>query len=1033
MSRHIKGKKSKHIESDDDGSSDEDIKVIKKSTKKGKKSKAIESDDASSSDEEVKVTKKSTKKTTKKGKKSKASESDDDSSSDEDNKKSSKKSTRKGKKSKPIESDNDSSSEEDNKKSSKKGKKSKHSESDDDSSSDEDIKVTKKSTKKITKKDRKSKPIESDDDSSSEEDNKKSSKKSAKKSTKKSTKKSENSKHDKVLPTMTFISPQQKEIIRSTENYKLINGCAGSHKTDTLIKCAVNDLTLNKRPVLFLSLTGSVTFEIKERLETYLSIKINKEGASKHFIGKYNKIPVGIANFNAWVDCTLRQLENGWEKEIDPSQWTKKMAYLLDYSTKEKITCRMKDGTKVGLLIIDEVQDLQSPQMRLLVNLAKQQDLDIYVAGDYLQTLFEVSHENGHAMDIFKHIKNVKYFDLNICMRCPKAHIDFNNILMHDMQIKYKIPVMGSHNDNVIDKPVIFTHRSTGQKDNAHIEATASQITEMIKTLLMGDPDVDPSDIAIIMAKSKDNMLFKYLKNSLDDLYNEIRSLKDKTIIMSTEADGYHKNLDWSHANDKTKMLSIHGDKGKGHKVVFFLGLTEKSIPMEFEVGKVEELLAESKLNVALTRSTKYLFIGFNSSYPSRYLTKYVNVLQKYAYVSWGNSLSCPKIYQDIIRASKSKEYLTPHWTGNYKDAVKIGSKSGIKVHNDLVKDFENSMEVIPHPELANPNWVKHAEKKKFGHNQSITNLKIKDNYNVLGIMSELLIQRLKNKEELSKKLKIDKDYIIYTKDTQFISCMRDIMVLTFEVFCKRHAHLLRSNPALNVKIVKAYENKMIVIHSNFNTTQVKQDIKQFISDTINRKLSPKAIWNTTLFHMHCNSGDYDPLIPKLIDLFDEDISILHQNIQSYYDGYIKKIKKVTFEMKLNINAAKFSQEQLKELNMESHGVGIFGRCDIYNHDKDTMIEIKTSILGECSDEWIIQTLCYVMLMNEIHKTKTTKMKIVNMLKGCVWSWKLPVLPSTEEFVETVSKKYKWHVYEKNELLREINEKRKEILNIEDI
>jgi hypothetical protein len=100
-----KGNKSKPIESDNDCSSDEKVKVIKK----GKKSKPIDSDD-SSSDEDVKVTKKD--------KKLKPIESDD-SSSDEKVKV-----IKKGKKSKPIDSD-DSSSDEDVKVT-KKGKKSKH-------------------------------------------------------------------------------------------------------------------------------------------------------------------------------------------------------------------------------------------------------------------------------------------------------------------------------------------------------------------------------------------------------------------------------------------------------------------------------------------------------------------------------------------------------------------------------------------------------------------------------------------------------------------------------------------------------------------------------------------------------------------------------------------------------------------------------------------------------------------------------------------------------------------------------------------
>jgi superfamily I DNA/RNA helicase len=104
---------------------------------------------------------------------------------------------------------------------------------------------------------------------------------------------------------MEFISEQQKDIVLSNEKYKLINGCAGSNKTDTLIKCAIHDLKTHNRPILFLTLVGSVTDEIKSRLEKALKIEIKKIGNTNHFLGYYNKTPIFISNFDAWIDMTL--------------------------------------------------------------------------------------------------------------------------------------------------------------------------------------------------------------------------------------------------------------------------------------------------------------------------------------------------------------------------------------------------------------------------------------------------------------------------------------------------------------------------------------------------------------------------------------------------------------------------------------------------------------------------------------------------------------------------------------------------------
>ena len=70
--------------------------------------------------------------------------------------------------------------------------------------------------------------------------------------------------------------------------------------------------------------------------------------------------------------------------------------------------------------------------MQIINNLSKtNDDLSIYCAGDYLQSLFNDDKTNIdiHSMNLFKRI-NPKYFDLNICMRSPKAHVDFNNYIM---------------------------------------------------------------------------------------------------------------------------------------------------------------------------------------------------------------------------------------------------------------------------------------------------------------------------------------------------------------------------------------------------------------------------------------------------------------------------------------------------------------------------------------------------------------------------------------------------------------------------
>ena len=524
-----------------------------------------------------------------------------------------------------------------------------------------------------------------------------------------------------------YISEEQKLIVESEAKYKLINGCAGSHKTDTLIKCAILDLKKNKRPILFLTLVGSVTFEIKSRLEKYLKIEINKWGYSNHYVGHYRDIPVCISNYDAWVHLMLSQTR---DLSDIADVFSLKIDMLLE-ETHGPISCILKTKAKVGLLIIDEAQDLRSKKMEIIVNMAKtNKNTDIFIAGDYLQTLFteetsSLSSLDAHAMNIFKRLENYAYFNLNKCMRCPKAHVDFNNLLMSKIQSKYGIPVMLSKSKNIIDKPLLFTHQKTS--NNIKARENAEQVTAMIKTLMKLDCTVVPGDIAIIMGKSNGNEVFSQLQDTLPKMYKSIGKNPDLVNYMSTAGDGRHITLDWSQANGKTIMLSIHGDKGKGHRVVVLLGLTEYSIPKKHHLYTPNEIISESMLNVGLTRSTEYLFVGFTSGFPSRYLHAYHESLFNHAYCSWDSSVDVPEPYYSILSELR-KSCLQPFWNGPYiNEKVITGTKSKLEVREDLSKGFAQAQDFI------NFNWNQMKTEVEFGSRQTIKCTLHEDQYCLLG------------------------------------------------------------------------------------------------------------------------------------------------------------------------------------------------------------------------------------------------------------------------------------------------------------
>ena len=82
-------------------------------------------------------------------------------------------------------------------------------------------------------------------------------------------------------------------------------------------------------------------------------------------------------------------------------------------------------------------------------------------------------------------------------------------------------------------------------------------------------------------------------------------------------------------------LLSIHGDKGKGHKAVFFMGCTEGMIPNKTRLFTNKELIDVSLFNVALTRSTRWLFVSMTREMPSRYVRDMADDLHNLAVLSW--------------------------------------------------------------------------------------------------------------------------------------------------------------------------------------------------------------------------------------------------------------------------------------------------------------------------------------------------------------------------------------------------------------
>ena len=842
---------------------------------------------------------------------------------------------------------------------------------------------------------------------------------------------------------MDFISESQRDIVLSHSKYKLINGCAGSHKTDTLIKACINNINKNDVPILFLTLVSSVTIEIKERLEKYLNIKIKKQGTSNHYLGQYNDSDICISNYDAWVHQMLEDVDSSVDKI---GEWySEKIKILLDVSKNKKLDCYMKNRVRPKLIIIDEAQDLSYEKMSILTNIGlNNEDIEIYIAGDYLQTIFKQDlsgNDTYHAMNVFKKLEP-EYFDLNVCMRCPKGHIDFNNFLLDDVQKKYNIPKMKFNNEDIYNKPLLFTHLKAS--DNTTGRANAEIITNMIDNLMSLDNDIKPGDIAILMGKVTNNYIYSQLLDTLRKLYQK-KGYKNAVLIMSTYGDGYHNSLNWDKTSNKTVLLSIHADKGKSHKVVFLLGVTEKSIPREFHVYTEREIVSESLLNVGITRSLKYLFLGFTYNYPSRYLFNKHKELNKYAYLTWSDNNNIPEPYKTIVNC---QEYIPPVWSicENYRKTKICSSiKSNIEVKQDLSKDLEYA------DSLYNNNWLE-TKPIKLPHNVILS---INEDKSILfGIMTEILIQRIIGKTELDSKLENiylmmthQNETINYTSDEQFLSCMMDVNLIIckyteyskqlcqneFNDYLEKNTYFFRKNLDLKHRIIHHYQNKKLVLHRIFDTDEFRNDLCDILSFKSNYDILPSSYWHITIFFTFFFSNHYKPYSIVYYNDFIQDLNQVHDNVSSFISNYLINSECV-FEKKLTIETL-FDEQQLQALKQSNtYKLKISGRCDIYDTKNKNLYEIKASSMDTCSNEWIIQAFMYTLLLN-VSGYAVDNIFVVNIISGKIWQWEVTSsFPSIEEIIlKHISVKYEWSEIETKQMMKQVNYMRELCMNNPDL
>ena len=833
---------------------------------------------------------------------------------------------------------------------------------------------------------------------------------------------------------MEFVSEQQKNIVLDDHRIKLVNGCAGSGKSATLIKCGIHYMSMGKN-VIFLTKISSVTDELTKRMKRDYNIHFTK--SASHFTGEYNGFSCSVANYDSFIDKQLRKYNIPFEGEAF-NQKVRKLGENLKNLNDGLV---MKNDQKIDVVLIDEVQDFDKLRVNFTTELFGHfTDLIGVFVGDTLQTVFLQSvMGESFSMNYLKSNLDCKYFELSICYRCPKAHIDFVNVVMKPYREKYCIEQMKSNNHNTIDKPVIFQHHSV------HKEYERSDLCErviyIIDYVLNKDTSISPDDIIVVMNKTNSNAVFEKLLVEVNKYYKTRYNCSNYQHVIHYKTKNHEgrKTIDWSIGEEKTKFISIHGIKGKGHKVIILLGMSEKSIPLVEWLFKTEEIVSQSVMNVALTRSEKYMFVGVNSI-PSRYIHDQIDEIEtkKLAYCSWNDQTydtdDTPSFYRELMTGFQkfnSFKFITDKYT---KEIVYTPSKSVLAIKEDIVQEYHISDCFDNSFTMTNEEVMK---KNKFGKRSNIAySMNIVERA-VLGTMCELLVQRYMRLhfKQLSYENKFLLNYknsehpFIYTNHVGLLNLVFDLKLNNYinnaTVWHKNFAIIKQKTKHIKSlkELLLSVNKPHFILDNAFQKINLRGLLDEYFSFKPNNFVETKTFWNLSLFYTAL-SGHYKMVsVMMYINAFNKNIIGLHTNVKDYCEKYLipnasthsiefqkevrvlRIVKDPTLLQQINPELLKggtnnnysyLIDEQQNKENKENeekekckeedvkpkkekknqYTYGIVGYSDVVLENNET----KKSILHElkcisCSDpakvkSWIFQSMLYGYLLRKMNKKK---------------------------------------------------------------
>ena len=315
--------------------------------------------------------------------------------------------------------------------------------------------------------------------------------------------------------------------------------------------------------------------------------------------------------------------------------------------------------SKESEIWIDEVQDLPENYYHAMVKLIYETSCYMNVVGDKLQSL-EFSN------NFLTNITNEGLPNIEIDIKTP---INENRrIKVTDMETvinnlvnfkKYKLPeiqcdenierVYNEEPLTIIDSPQIYANDTDDDKVNKFCDKIMGYYKNEVNI-----NNYNPNDFLIIFPIMKGNVIAPELQTKLQEYWTQKSNNSEYTQYVHLHKHTEGKVININDSINSTRIISIKSSKGDGRKVVFILGVDEKSLKLvsNNELG----LVYDSYLHVALTRAKNQIYFGLiknNDDIHRRFgengYTDYLNRISKNINLEKINEIINKDVFIDLL------------------------------------------------------------------------------------------------------------------------------------------------------------------------------------------------------------------------------------------------------------------------------------------------------------------------------------------------------------------------------------------------